>query len=50
MLGGFDWVILIPVHCDGIDGVMPKVDVGEGYFIPIELVKIKWLPWIRCMH
>ncbi len=25
MLRGFDWVLLIPVHCDGIDGVMLKV-------------------------
>jgi hypothetical protein len=36
MLRGFDWVLLIQVYCDGIDGVMLKVDVGEGYFIPID--------------
>lgn len=36
MLKGFDWVLLILVHCHGIDGVMLKVDVGEGYFIPID--------------
>jgi hypothetical protein len=35
MLRGFDWVLLIPVHCNGIDGVMLKVDVGEGYSFPL---------------
>jgi hypothetical protein len=32
MLRGFDWVLLIPVHCDGIDGIMLKVDIGERLF------------------